>query len=74
MDRFTKETNAIMRVAFIKLSAQVYREFSCSDKSFLAALEEIAKDENNEEMVRKVAQNILKDIAEQESTSKEHHQ
>ncbi len=74
MDRFTKETDTIMRVAFIKLSAQIYREFSYSDKNFLATLEEIAKKEDNEEMVRKVAQSVLRDIAEQESTSKEHHQ
>ncbi|MCK9314991.1 MAG: hypothetical protein M0Q48_02460 [Verrucomicrobia bacterium] len=67
MDRFTKETNAIMRVAFIKLSAQVYREFSYSDKSFLATLEEIAKDENNEDTVRKTARSVLKDIAEKNS-------
>lgn len=67
MDRFTKETNAIMRVAFIKLSAQVYREFSYPDKSFLATLEEIAKKEDNEEMVRKVARNVLKDITEKNS-------
>ena len=71
MDRFTKETSPIVRIAFIKLSGQIYREFPDSDKNFLATLEKIAKDENNEDKVRKVAQFVLKDIAEQESTSEE---
>lgn len=64
MDRFPKETNTIVRVAFIKLSAQVYREFSYTDKSFLATLEEIAKKEDNEEIVRKTARSVHNDIIE----------
>ena len=71
MDRFTKETTPIVRIAFIKLSGQIYREFPDSDKNFLATLEKIAKDENNEDKVRKVAQFVLKDITEQESISEE---
>lgn len=74
MDRFPKETSTIVRVALIKLSAQVYSEFSYPDKSFLTAFEEIAKDENNEDTVRKTARYVLRDIAERESTSKEHHE
>ena len=71
MDRFTKETTPIVRIAFIKLSGQIYREFPDSDKNFLTTLEKIAKDENNEDKVRKVAQFVLKDITEQESISEE---
>ena len=72
MDRFTKETSPIVRIAFIKFSGQIYREFPDSDKNFLATLEKIAKDENNEDKVRKVAQFVLKDIIEQDPDSKEH--
>ena len=72
MDRFIKETTPIVRIAFIKLSGQIYREFPDSDKNFLATLEKIAKDENNEDKVRKVAQFVLKDITEQDPDSKEH--
>ena len=71
MDRFTKETGPIVRIAFIKFSGQIYREFPDSDKNFLTTLEKIAKDENNEDKVRKVAQFVLKDITEQESISEE---
>ncbi|MBO4716129.1 MAG: hypothetical protein J5672_08570 [Verrucomicrobia bacterium] len=71
MDRFTKETSPIVRIAFIKFSGQIYREFPDSDKNFLTTLEKIAKDENNEDKVRKVAQFVLKDITEQESISEE---
>ena len=71
MDRFTKETSPIVHIAFIKFSGQIYREFPDSDKNFLTTLEKIAKDENNEDKVRKVAQFVLKDITEQESISEE---
>lgn len=71
MDRFTKETSPIVRIAFIKFAGQIYREFPDSDKNFLTTLEKIAKDENNEDKVRKVAQFVLKDITEQESISEE---
>ncbi len=72
MERFTKETSPIVRIAFIKFSGQIYREFPDSDKNFLATLEKIVKDENNEDKVRKVAQFVLKDITEQDPDSKEH--